>query len=485
MLSDAAMQEVHSISQGNPGAINALCDRVLEAAENAGKTEVGAEFVRGQVAMASAIAGLKGTDSGSVKTPTGQVQQLKKSAARSGDDSGLAPSLFPRKDSDVIVLDTGIKPREKSDGPALALKTGAKQPPSAATDRRLNIGKIPGEASRNKSPGTGIEAVVSFCSEYSEKLPAETGDTDGGDPPSVRQPAEQDINDPARVEATMPADKPGSRWARPAGLAAGLIGLLAVGLAVYEPGPVDPVMSQGELQPQAGGTDQTAFATPVPTTGSLTAAAVDEPRLAKIENVAAAATGPAGYPAADQRYTRVRSALGDVTDDPDALFRLAITMPGSDPEAALTAYSLAALGGHDRAAYYLGQKYELGEGVPRNLGVAQAWYELGAATISGAFNRYEALKGQPTSGSPKAPVPLFQRATASGELEMVWSVEAGAAVRDFTVEVADGNGTTLTTTPGLSVTALRQSFPDVAQKWRVGATSDEGRTEFSNWMPLR
>ena len=227
---------------------------------------------------------------------------------------------------------------------------------------------------------------------------------------------------------------------------------MAIGFAAYEPQPPNTASSvSGSVPEPGGGTNISPVSTAALSSGVTVAQPQDvaadvDPglsQLAMIEDVASSVTGQrsgqaiASGAVLPSGFERIRLALGEAAGVPEDLFRLAVAMPVADPEATLAAYSLAALGGHNRAAYYLGQKYELGEGVPRNLNVARAWYDQGARTIAGAGNRSRILKDQITTGALIAPIPLYRQVTPDGELDMIWTIAPNATVGTFTVELAD------------------------------------------------
>jgi len=99
-----------------------------------------------------------------------------------------------------------------------------------------------------------------------------------------------------------------------------------------------------------------------------------------------------------------------------------------DAAAAALWYGRAAAHGLGRAQYDLAQLYEAGEGVPRNLDAAYAWYQAAASSLPAAT--VHAARLRPRAGSVAAgdvalaaPFPSAQPGAAptGGPAELVWS----------------------------------------------------------------
>lgn len=366
--------------------------------------------------------------------------------------------------------------------------------------------------------GTRIESVVAFCGGKSEATPTFSRGTgsDTGTGTGIRN-SNTPMTDGTRGafgDGIMPRDVPDSAdpaispqmqpragvgAARATVAAALALGVLAIGWVAIEPEFGSNAPPDNALASNAGGVAEGGTAGS--DSGLMLAARVDDEtqpedptstQLEVIEDVAVnayfqqgAASPEGGISASGTgRIEHVRAALGESAGGPEEMFRLALRIPGSEADAVATAYSLAALSGHDRAAYYLGQMYELGEGVPRNLGIALAWYELGARSMAGAQARSEALAEQTSEGSVLAPIPLFHRALEGQQLEMVWTVAPEAAGGTFTIEFGDEQGQTLSAMLGHSLPALRSNLPPDASKWRVGASTDDTGIQFSEWVDI-
>ncbi len=116
-------------------------------------------------------------------------------------------------------------------------------------------------------------------------------------------------------------------------------------------------------------------------------------------------------------------------------------------------YTRAALRGHERAARYLAQMFETGDGVVYAPSVAARWHSL--ADGEGI------LDGTSTPQPETAPNPLFSHMN-SEEIELIWEGEGP----EFMVEIASDTGQILGRFD-TSLTAARLRPPDSAAVWRV------------------
>ena len=156
----------------------------------------------------------------------------------------------------------------------------------------------------------------------------------------------------------------------------------------------------------------------------------------------------------------------------DDLFREALRVAPDDPAAAAVAYARAAIRGHDRAAYYLGQLYETGDGVPLDRALARAWYRVAADGVEGAHVRLADLSapgGTEMVGKAglAAPTPLYSGRTTGGEAELVWTGPKGAEA--FVVEIARDPERGADRSEGVAASAVRLPLGEDAAYWRVVA----------------
>lgn len=196
-------------------------------------------------------------------------------------------------------------------------------------------------------------------------------------------------------------------------------------------------------------------------------AAVEQPPAA-----AAPSRPPVASPARPQAAAPVPGPVA-ITSEPTVtvLMQRALQIETQDPAQAAVAYARAAIRGHDRAAYYLGQLHETGTGVEESPGIARLWYAA-AADVPAAQQRLRVLSAADAPPAPPAPPqPIFHARLSDGSSEMIWRVPAGVTPVQFRVESfgpADEPLSVRTTTvPGLIV-----PFP--VSTWRVTAIGADG-----------
>lgn len=168
-------------------------------------------------------------------------------------------------------------------------------------------------------------------------------------------------------------------------------------------------------------------------------------------------------------------------------FRHGLEVATQDRRAAILAFSRAAIRGHVRSAYYLGQIYETGDGVPADIALARAWYALAAdhprarqkATELAERGTSPEQDGEtPTSAPPQL---AFAERSSVGILDLVWiGSRGGDSATGYIVELAaelDGPPVLRAFT---EVSALRFAYPDSDELWwRV---TPMGHTAASNWQ---
>ena len=184
-------------------------------------------------------------------------------------------------------------------------------------------------------------------------------------------------------------------------------------------------------------------------------------------------------------------AVPEVAPVPDApsavLLEQAITVGTSDPRAAAIGYARAALRGQGRAAYYLGQMFETGDGVPRDPALARRWYAHGAESNRSAARRLAAMPAEaPAAASELAPpLPLFGAQTFDGGAEFFWAGGSGSAGVTYMVETAAGPDSPLGRHGPVEISALRLDAHEEARLWRVLAISTAtGQYRASGWWML-
>ncbi len=168
----------------------------------------------------------------------------------------------------------------------------------------------------------------------------------------------------------------------------------------------------------------------------------------------------------------------------EALFRRALVRALEDPRAAAIDYARAALLGHARAAYYLGQIYETGDGVPVDFVIARHWYGTASAALSGAERRLADLP-MPQGGTLAPPLPLFAERTDGGDADFVWASGPGADPASFEIELSADPGDPAAVILQVSGSAARLPVAPRTSHWRVLALSASGqRSAASDWHAI-
>ena len=262
------------------------------------------------------------------------------------------------------------------------------------------------------------------------------------------------------VEPAAPRDA-SRRW-----VAASAAGAMVVGLAIGA-GLGSALVPLGFATAtgwsRAGGDASTggADATPPPPAAAVLAAAEREPGDGVI--------APSALPAASaEREAEARS-----------LYERAVDLAASDPAAAVVAYARAALRGHARSARYLGQIYEIGDGVEPSPALARAWYD---------FAEGGAARGGPSEEAPGlarpsgAPRPAFSARMPDGAVEMVWSGAPDGA--GYRVEFARDPLAEPVGSFGTAISAALATVPRDVAFWRValagGGAAEGGWTRIGS-----
>lgn len=185
--------------------------------------------------------------------------------------------------------------------------------------------------------------------------------------------------------------------------------------------------------------------------------AVDAPALpqAAVEAAAAAPTVPTG-----------RSEIPDSR----SLLNEALEAGMSDPARAALLYERAAIWGNARAAYYLGQMFESGDGVDADTNRARAWYEA-AGNIPGAAMRLAAIEAEPAPEAPAAPVAVAQTLLPDGQIELHWRSAPDNSPARFAIEYQDGEGQSQRVDTNRSAILLEGPVA----RWRLIALDAAGR----------
>lgn len=169
----------------------------------------------------------------------------------------------------------------------------------------------------------------------------------------------------------------------------------------------------------------------------------------------------------------------------EAFLERALSAGVTDPATAAIDYARAALRGEALAAYYLGQLYETGDGVPRDLALARSWYASVQDSVRGARRRLGDLGAPLVDGELAAPTPLLGGHLDSGGAEFVWSSGHGPDPEFFVVELSNGPADSIRRLDPLETSALKIESIDEVHYWRVLAVAPGlHRYSASEWTPL-
>lgn len=188
---------------------------------------------------------------------------------------------------------------------------------------------------------------------------------------------------------------------------------------------------------------------------------------------------------AEARVARIATALAGAESTANAQYLAALDLAETAPEAAAVGYARAALSGHERSAYYLGQIYETGEGVPVDHALARIWYNRAASQIAGAAARLEDLQPSAEGGAITAPIPLFSKKMPDGTVELIWTSGEGADPTAYRIELSSTFSDTALYSGQVRSSAIRLRPPQAARTWRVVALDRNGREVASPWMEIR
>lgn len=191
-------------------------------------------------------------------------------------------------------------------------------------------------------------------------------------------------------------------------------------------------------------------------------------------------------PQDDLRASRTSLEAAVSSDGGASYFNEALDNATGDPTSIATLYARAALRGHARAAYYLGQLYETGDGVTPDLALAKAWYAFAAEGNSRAKDRSTRIVvGAQADISPGTPELRLSEVLPSGLGEFVWTSGTGAKVGDYLVQIAGAQGQKLHLTRHIKKSAAILPLPSGGTHWRV-VTVDLQNKRYapSDWQPI-
>ena len=170
--------------------------------------------------------------------------------------------------------------------------------------------------------------------------------------------------------------------------------------------------------------------------------------------------------------------------DPAAQFHRALEIAGRDPTAAIVAYARAALMGHHRAAYYLGQIYETGDGVPTDFALARAWYERAAVSDDRARTLLGGVPEPELQGAIAVPLLLFAGRSGAMRADFVWTSGEGKDPAYYILEIAVAPEDGPLETFRLKSSAANLPVGKEADYWRIVAVDADSGIAASDWQRI-
>lgn len=432
-----ALSAVHRVSGGYPRVVNVVCDTAMVMAYGAGEHRIGGDTIELLGQRDSALSHLPDiggsvpdrSESGSEKLPDdGHAPNEGEGSAspKGGDRASAEESVGGAESRDVFEF---VSAKRQAAGPTIALPSGS----------------LPGASWSPLQAAAGFQKVAITEGAI---LPL----------PFVPNPAPEP-SAPEKVEQAPRISVPPDQYAPNPARRFTVRGALGVTVAAS-------VVAAGVI-----------FLNPTP---------LVEPELVAPDEVVSMQSVSALAPVTANRVPETPVAVPPLENRTGAQFLdRALAAGASDPSAAAVDYARAALRGEPLAAYYLGQLYETGDGVPRDLALARAWYASVEDKVRGARRRLGDLGPPQHSGELAAPILRLGGALTGGGAEFVWSSGEGVDPAFFVVELADEPGASGRRLPPQVLSALQLETLDGARFWRVLAVSPETqRYAVSDWRAL-
>lgn len=202
-----------------------------------------------------------------------------------------------------------------------------------------------------------------------------------------------------------------------------------------------------------------------------------------------ASTAPRSFAAAPQltdvvSIAPVMESVLALPGDASSILRTAVGLGRTDGASAAAAYAVAAAMQEPRAAYYLGQVYESGEGVTRNESMAYLGYQAAATEIPAANTRAEALRSGFSSLETRAPkievIHAHQEASRKGVF--LWHTRNAGPDVSFEIQFADQNGEILKKLE-TRLPAILAEIPVTTERFKV-TSKNESETVSTDWMRI-
>lgn len=156
-----------------------------------------------------------------------------------------------------------------------------------------------------------------------------------------------------------------------------------------------------------------------------------------------------------------------------------------DPTAAVIHYARAAISGHRRSAYYLGQIYESGDGVPMDLSLARVWYRAAGPDNQRAQRRMSEMPEAQLGQSLVPPLLLSSELAGGEDADFVWTSGEGADPAFYVLQMVERQSDDAVVAAVVRISATRLTIPARAQYWRVIAVDPAAsRYATSAWKAL-
>lgn len=503
-FSDDALKAIYERTQGNPRQINLLCQTALAEAEAAHVDWIDAKRIQDCTFASSGHSDF---------VQTSQAAATQQSVPPTGVNStgaATVPARPPRLQNAEADAAISTAPQTANDSFFDAIER-------AKAELRISEGL----SSKPEIPTSAVDGPPNFKTRRSSAdRPPQRSEAAKEDflKPSLRHdktaepmapPAPTNPSPSAASASMSKTDAPPSsrKWPVQTVLAAGVVGVAALFYLLASSN-----QERAELSVDN--------ATAAPGTDTATRPAFESPAAtdtdpAKAESAASSATrdipapiidyeGPANLlPPIEGRSDDASPALevfldpsevapmlalaqtfGDLPQNPEGWYRRGLFVADQDAVAAAVAYTVAAGQGHPRAAYFLGQMYEIGEGVPVNNVLAKHWYGVVGENVAAAAERF-ALLDPAEDAETTTPVPLFSFLSSPGEAVLVWTSATGPSDITYTVEFSDAGGQVISRIEGVTGSFLRQSTPEAVRYWRVATHAKPSQAALkSGWVPL-
>lgn len=190
---------------------------------------------------------------------------------------------------------------------------------------------------------------------------------------------------------------------------------------------------------------------------------------------------PAGVRSVDRALlARTAAALAETPVEPGALLDRGLEAGDDGIAVTIAAFGIAAALGDDRAAHFLAQMFETGDGVATDFNLARVLYRQAAGSRPRAEAALARLGEPRLQGAPSAPRPILAATLSDGSPWAVWTSGDGPDPEAYRVEIRTADGARLVVdSPGPAL-ALG---PGEVEAVRIAALLN-GRSARTPWLTL-